>query len=403
METKICIHTKIGQVNIDPIRKRLVISKERFTTFKLIVLSNRGKFVIKVSDFYSINHDGSLGIDEIVWDFCYTPNGIRLKDEQNRFLKIGEIEEFFISKYSLSNRLGMTHWGGKYRLTNDDYLYEGAQSIRSMGINKLKIYLGLKSDGTYFTNYQNKSPSDIIQQDNYQRVLSMGFDLIVIICHAKPTSEWKFSDSPNIYSEETDELRKLSIELGKFENTEFIITNWEGDCMIGNDKEPLVYQRMIKWVQARQNGIDLANQKNVKHGIEVNFVRQSLPSIGNISVLTEVVPYTKTDYVSYSCYDCKNESEFEDSVKMISKLSNRPMIIGEFGTPVNIRSSSESLEYIRGIFNVCEKYHIKACFYWQIYENEFKRDGLGNLEPMGFGIIGHDSKVNGIWALLQYF
>lgn len=403
MESKICIFTKSGQVNINPIKKCLEINNQRLSVFKLIVLSNTGGFCLNISDFYFVKYDGTLGIKKVIFNFYHTSEGIRIADEKDREIVINGENRFFIRKYSFMNRLGMVHWGGKYRLTDDDYLYEGAQAIKNMGIDKLKIYLGLKSDSTYFTDYNNKNPVDILRQENYSRVLSLGFKLIVIIYHGKPTSEWKFSDSLEIYEFEKENIKNVAIELGKYKDTEFIITNWEGDCMIGADKTKETYSRMTNWVKVRQHGVNLANQKNVKHGIEVNFVRQSIPSIGHPSVLTEVVPYVDTDYVSYSCYDCKNESEFGECLKLVYKLSNRPVIVGEFGTPVNVRSSEESLEYLKAIVNITERYHTKACFYWQIYENEFKIKENGDVQPMGFGVIGHDSKVNGIWALLQFF
>lgn len=403
METKIYIRSDAGFLNVDIEGKYLKISDDAMTTFVMFVLTNQGKFLFKVLDCYSIRYDGSLSILDEVWDIQYTPNGVMFIDSNGNILTINNINKFYIEKYKFQDRLGIVHWGGKYRLTDDDYLIEGAKSVKSMGIDNFKIYIGPKSDKHYFNNYGNKSPVSVARQDNYRKVFMMGFKLIVIVCHSKTSSEWRHSDDHKMLENETEIMRELAVELGKYPKTQFIITNWEGDCMINKHKDDVTYDRLAKWVQARQNGVDLANQPNVKHGIEVNFVKQSLPPNNQPSVLTEVVPKVRTDYISYSCYDCCDEVDFESCVRMIYTIGRRPIIVGEFGTPVNFRSSIQSLAYIQGIISVAEKYHIRACFYWQIYENEFKPDNTGMLSPMGFGLIGPDSRVNGIWAILQFF
>lgn len=305
-----------------------------------------------------------------------------------------------MEKYSFKDRLSIVHWGGDYRLTTEDYLYEGANEIWKLGVRNIKIYLGRKTDKTYFTSYKNKTPASIAQQDNYQRVFRMGWRTVVLVCHANVpdsggSTYWKYSSErlQNYLIEESYQMSCLANILGEIKDVKFIITNWEGDCMVNRDKTPDVYSKMAMWINARQIGIDEAKCSNVKHGIEVNFVRQSL--VGYPSVLTKVVPHTKTDYISYSCYDCLDKKQFEECAILINKITQRPLIIGEFGSPVNKTDQNATLDYISGISDIVEKYGIEICCYWQIYDNEFDEDGSSK----GFGLIDSKGYVTGIWGI----
>lgn len=401
MESRVVLETADGRLNRNPFSHKLEISDQYLTVFNLKVLSSVGEFSIRSGNLYYLQPGGKVGLSEIPWKFYHASEGVSLVDPYGNTFEVDGRQVFRIRKYNLSMRLGIVHWGGKYQHSSEDALYEGARLAKDMQLDKFKMYIGRKSDSHYFTQYNNTSPADIIRQENYQRVLGMGFKLIVIVCHAKSTSSWKKAKICPSFKTEQEELRKLALELGKFKETEFIITNWEGDCIIAEDKTSDVYDRMTKWVTARQRGIDKAAQPNVKHAIEVNFVRQSC--LGHKSVLTEVVPHVRTDFISYSCYDCDNSVQFNEAVELILKISNRPLIIGEFGSPVNKTSSENSLRYISAILNISEQKNIKACFYWQLYENEFVENAIGEDQPLGFGIIGPDARVNGIWALLSFF
>lgn len=370
------------------------ISQSKFATFNL-EYDHRGNVCIRYEKLY-LQYDGRLSTKKCTF---------RIHKNIISGLTIEDNKYFFIRKYSQKSRLGIVHWGGTYRLTDQDFLYEGAKAIKDMGINHFKMYLGRKSDMLYLTNFQNSTPDKIITQPNYQRILNMGFKTIVIVSHGNVSDDnsyynskyWKQNPSKKLLSRETDQMYKLATELGKFPKTKFIITNWEGDNIIDEDGTCEVYANMVKWFQARQKGVDLSGVSNVYHGIEINHVADSL-RMGYSSVLTEVVPHVQTDYISYSCYDCSNFGEFRQAINYIDHIADRPIIIGEFGTPVNERSHQESMDYVNGIFQIMQEYQIELGCYWQIYENEYDEEG----NPRGFGLIDPKGKCNGLWAMFKY-
>lgn len=398
MEIPIIISTLTSQYLKVNESKVCVLSSNQYSVFKLKIIDHIGNFSILFENEF-LGASGKISSKSNVYEIKINGDGFSFHFK-NKILTINQESTFKIKKYTFKERLAVVHWGGDHRLTDDDYLTEGAKNVLSMGINKIKIYAGKKSDKTYFTSYNSKSPKEIVSQENYRSVFSMGFTNIVIVAHSnvgKSSTYWKYRLTDDQLAEETKQMHDLAMELGKHPHIKFIVTNWEGDCMINVDKTTENYQKMIKWIQARQEGFLLANQPNVKHGIEVNFVLQSI--YGHKSVLTEVVPYVKTDYVSYSCYDCKNYQEVNSSIELIKSKTEIPIIIGEFGTPVNNRSSEDSSCYINSIIQVVEKHDIELCCYWQIYDNEFDKNGV----PKGFGLINPEGKVTGIWALFNFF
>jgi len=394
---------------------QLRLSKVGLSHFILWILGNQGDYALTCTNGVHISPHGTPSDTPIAWNIYDENDGYMFKSADG-ILTIDGVTIFKIHKYSMKSRIGMVHWGGNYRMTNDDYLYEGAKKTMDMGITSFKIYLGTKSDKTYFTSFKHTNLHKIVQQANYRRIFEMGFRTIVIISHYKTASYWKrLSDEERNkeMARERKELTMMAKELGKYPDVEFIISNWEGDCIINVDRTPVMFSRMVQWINNRQDAIDNAKCPNVSHAIEVNFVKQSL--YGHASVTTEVLPHTRTDYVSYSCYDAQNEQEFEACVRLIqSHAGCRPLYIGEFGTPVNVRTTQQSWDYLNGIVNVMERHSIGLGCYWQLYDNEFVEveecpmdktiavnRGCSNKVCKGFGIINPGKKVTGIWGVIN--
>jgi hypothetical protein len=322
-------------------------------------------------------------------------NKVRLVNNDSSELNIEGETLFFLEKYSLKKRIGGIHWGSKPITNKVDHLEEGANIVKFLGLSSIKIYIGHKSDITYNTNYKNIYPKDIINQNNYQKLLQMNWEKVVLVYNGTDNyGSWKKSCEKtfeNIINENAKVIYDLAKELGKYPRTKFIITNWEGDCMINKDKNKDTYNKFLLWVKARQEGVSKArkdfNIDNVFHGIEVNFVRQSL--FNHPSVLTEVVPFVNTDYLSYSCYDCRNNIEFEENLNLIKKLCNRPIIIGEFGSGVQISTIEETQSYFFGMLEVIEKYEIELAMYWRVLDK--------NYDKRGFGLVNHENEISSIF------
>lgn len=398
----------------------LTLSHLNLSHFKLVILSNTGDYALIGSNGKHFTANGLPTSEERIWNLYDVNDGVKFISATGNLTIDGE-NVFQVKKYSFAARLGMVHWGGDVRLTNEDYLCEGAEKVRKLGITTFKIYAGRKSDQTYFTAYKRRHLHEIVQQENYRHVFGMEFKRIIIVCHYNTASYWKRlseEDARTEMAKERDELMKMAKELGNYPDTEFIISNWEGDCIINVDKQPHIYTRMVEWINSRQHAIESAGCSNVHHAIEVNFVKQSL--FGHPSVTTEVLPHTRTDYVSYSCYDAANEEEADACVQLILRnAKGRPLYFGEFGTPVNVRSTEQSWTYLRGIINVMEKYSIGLGCYWQLYDNEYDTastdsipvectqdstvivNGCTAKRCRGFGIVNPGRKCTGIWGIIS--
>ena len=105
-------------------------------------------------------------------------------------------------------------------------------------------------------------------------------------------------------------------------------------------------------------------------------------------------------YISYSCYDCRDEDSFRKTISLIRKITSTPLIIGEFGIPINKYNSQDSEKYLLGLLKVIKEMHIELFCYWQIFENEFSDDGT---IPAGFGVIGPNGMLSGIYFFLRFF
>lgn len=410
------------QRNVYIANNKLELSKLNLSNLLFGILNNRGDFTLTCPQGKHISPNGTPSSSIVVWNIYDENDGYRFVS-RGGVLEIGGETIFKIHKYSMKSRIAMVHWGGDHRLTKEDYLYEGAKKVMDMGIRSFKIYLGQKSDKTYFTTFKHTKLHEIVTQPNYKRIFEMGFQTIVIVSHYKTATYWKRLPDDERKKEMENEYKELfamTQELGSYTKTQFIISNWEGDCIINSDRTSAMYAKMVEWINNRQRAVTDAQCSNVAHAIEVNFVKQSLS--GHRSVTTEVLPYTNTDYVSYSCYDAQNEQEFEACIHLIkSKANGRPLYIGEFGTPVNVRTSEQSWAYLNGVVRVMERESIGLGCYWQLYDNEFDDVDFSIVQDLddsydksiiisrgnshqlcrGFGIINPGKKVTGVWGIIN--
>ena len=377
----------------------------RFFPFNIEYINYYGEFLISSCASY-LDEDFSIVTEKIKYRFVASHSeGVFIVSERGKNMSLEGEEVFIVKKYSIREKLGVVHWGGNYRLTDDDYLIEGAKQVKKMSIKHFKIYAGRKSDSTYFTENNSKQLIDVLRQPDYVSVFEMGFEKIVIVAHStfeKSSNYWKLDFTAKDSQQETETFKEVAMELSKYPGTKFIITNWEGDCMVNNDRNSDVYNRMMLWVKARQLGFNLARNKgvtNVYHGLEVNLVAQSVFQ-GIISVTTEVLPRVIIDYVSYSCYDCKGEEDLNLCVQFIKSKTTANFIFGEFGTPINAVNPEDGLKYFNAVISTVDNLGIELCFYWQIYDNEYEiRDGVKT--PRGFGIINPNGICSSFWGLFS--
>jgi hypothetical protein len=261
-----------------------------------------------------------------------------------------------------AERIGITHYGGRYHLSDKPFLVEGMDNIQAMGFRSAKLWLSARSDqmrrGYYFNSTWSDTNSstrliDVAQHPDVHTVLSMDFDTILLEVNTKRGEEWR--DAPDYGSEdyytylETEfyDLSRHLLETYADREITFILHNWAGDWMLQNkgsagwtewgldpsgvpaDVDQQV-AGMINYFQARQAGVtraraDVSNtQAVVAHAIKMNQIweniEESFPDYETTleistdpelyaypSVLTHVVPYAGADMVVCAAYESKNE------------------------------------------------------------------------------------------------
>ena len=140
---------------------------------------------------------------------------------------------------------------------------------------------------------------------------------------------------------------------------------------------------MIRWVAARQRGIERArtawkrSDAQVFHALEVNLVKQAMTRSAP-SVTTDVLPHVSVDLVSYSAWDTKDSPEdFKQSLAFIlqhkrptSPFDTNGVYIGEFGLPESEATPKVAFKRTTELLNVARKFGCPYAVYWQIYCNE---------------------------------
>jgi hypothetical protein len=340
------------------------------------------------------------------------------------------IHFFKFEPWTCRDSFGIVHWGRSYKFTDKNYLLEGSKTIKNMGMKNIKIYLGSKSARNYELNIDtNSTLANIAKCKEYKKVFKYDFKIITIVCHSilkdkngksLKSTYWKNADSSAIdsfFKQDYQQIYDLTIELSKYKNTKFILSNWEGDWMT-RERTDDVYARMIKWIQMRQKAVNDAkkqyNINNVYLALEVNHVLEAAKffhsnstnmsgsrELTYPSVTTKVLTNVKVDYVLYSCYDCSREEEFELAISFLKKI-NKNIIIGEFGIPAKLCSDENFNSYFTGMFNVCNRHLIEVIYYWQLYDNEYDIDSDGNKHYRGFGLIDKDGKLNSAYMYLKF-
>jgi hypothetical protein len=363
---------------------------------------NTNLYIIKDSQLRNINTNLSLERYNIL---LFTKNHNKL---------INSEFDFEIVTYTPS--LGICNWSSLYKFTYKNLLEEGAIVINNnfKCFNTIKIYLGKRSQMIYGfeEDVSGKSLLEIAKLPHYEKIFSSpNFSTVIIFCHSthhKKSNYWNTIFTDEDRKREIDEFNKLSMHLRRFLSKIFILQNWESDNYRHKSKDAT--QRMIEWVTARQEGVDIFRKSNVYikydmvqpfcdnvfHGFEINRVKD------NNSCIYEVVPHIRVDLISYSCYETQqNKDEFEYAINIILSKINRnrkytkggvppcldifqsPLYIGEFGLSNSHYQDSVVIHTLNNIYEIASKYHFPYINFWNLYNNEENRD---------FGLINKDGQ-----------
>jgi hypothetical protein len=331
----------------------------------------------------------------------------------------------------LSRVLGVCHVDGKYFLTKDDYLNEGADKVLTTGTKVIKLYL---VSGRYPWNSDwpkdLKSMTDVAMTPYFQSVFAKPFETYILTAYSVGLGDnyWTAGISDDQAAQETQQfydLTKYLLTTYKGTGKTFVLQHWEGDWAIraGQGKaydakivpSPTAVDGMIKWLNARQAGIVKARNEikdsnvHVYGATEVNRIEDAM--VGMPVVANAVLPHTTVDLVSYSCYN------FLDSADHLSQgidylVDHLPptavfghnahsVYLGEFGYPENGDQGIAGVnKRLNVVFDVVKSRQLPWATYWEVYCNEINPNTNPTTQPTPpFNGKQNDKTVFGYWMI----
>ncbi|MHC4398104.1 MAG: hypothetical protein ACYTG0_00315 [Planctomycetota bacterium] len=320
--------------------------------------------------------------------------------------------------------LGVTHVAGKYHLTEKEFLVEGAGQIASLGARVIKLYLTVPPRQYPFnTNWPPaKTLVDVARTPPYRAVFAMPFSTYVLTTYAagRPDHYWRSGVSD---VEARDESRQL-YDLARHLLTEyqgsgktFVLQHWEGDWAIRGSFDPTVdpgpkaIEGMIRWLNARQQGVERARTEietrdvRVFHAAEVNLVRIAMED-GRPTVTDRVLPHAPVDLVSYSAWDTQADPErLRRGLDYVAAhapdrepFGRHNVYIGEFGLPENDQSPERVRRVVDGVISTALGWGCPYVIYWQLYCNEARRQPVEkNDDVRGFWLVRPDGTRSAVW------
>jgi len=295
----------------------------------------------------------------------------------------------------LRDIIGVTHVDGKYCLTDEDFLNEGADKISALGSRVIKVWFHNPERSYPFNSKWQEMDSlvEVAKSPYFTELFDKPMTTYVMMCFSMGrdagywrkgvTEEQKLDEQRQFY-----ELTKYLLTTYRGTSKTFILQHWEGDWLIrGNydgkaDPTPEAISGMIKWLNARQAGVNQARKEvgldgvRVYHAAEVNRVVDSMNK-GNPNMVNTVLTHTKLDLVSYSAWDATTKYS-EDSQVFRNALNKFP--------------TEQIQKVIPNVVTTALDWGCPYIIYWQLYCNELENSK--NLPP-----VHSNNAVRGFWLL----
>jgi hypothetical protein len=321
---------------------------------------------------------------------------------------------------------GVAHVDGKYYLTKEDFLDEGADQILATGTKVIKLYL---TPQRYPWN--SDWPADlhslveVAQTPYFKSVFSKPFSTYILTAFSigRDDQYWTSGLTADQAADETRqfyELTKYLLTAYKGTGKTFVLQHWEGDWALrhGSPKPydasytptPTAVHGMIQWLNARQAGIVKARAEigqtdvHVYGAAEANRLEDSMA--GKPGVANSVLPHTTVDLASYSAYN------FLDTPERLAKAVDylaahlpptaafgqnpHSVYLGEFGYPENGREGLEGLNRrIDNADSVVTSKGLPWAVFWEVYCNE----PLDKTLPLPLNGKENDHNLRGFWMV----
>ncbi len=320
----------------------------------------------------------------------------------------------------------------RYQFTSQTRLVETAEGIRDMGSNILKIAVGPDYAKQYSLprNPEIGNLTDLVTREpSFRHVFDMPFATYILWTYPFASCNWKDGLSESEHRREYDEIYAFARHLLTTYNgthKRFLFGHWEGDWwLLGHsdpkkDPTPEAIQGMTDWYNVRQDALEAARRDTPHHDVEVyqyaevNLGQKALD--GGITVTNNVLPRTRVDYVSYSCYDTLNfgleGNAISPTFKAIldhleSRLPAKPgltgkrVFIGEFGFPLETSKTPQfQAKRTRDTLRAAIEWGCPYVLYWQYYCNEAKEGGA---DARGFWMVDNKGAAQPVRELYQRY
>lgn len=352
------------------------------------------------------------------------------------FLSIGAVSLAFNSSSAPGNAdiykqdpasvFGIAHVDGKYYLTTEDFLDEGADQVLATGSKVIKLYLAPQRypwNSDWPKHFGGLA--EVAQTPYFKSVFSKPFKTYILTAYSIGRADHYWADgiTPEQAANETRQFYELSrYLLTNYRGTgkTFILQHWEGDWALRHRSPkpfdasyvptPTAVKGMIEWLNARQAGIVKARAEagstdvHIYGATEANRVQDSMA--GKPGIANSVLPYTTVDLVSYSSYEslgsADNLSRAVDylaaHLPATAVFGQNPhsVYLGEFGYPENGKEGVGGLN--RRMDNAMAVVNSKGlpwAIFWDVYCNEPTNNAL----PLPLNGKENDHSLRGYWMV----
>ena len=305
----------------------------------------------------------------------------------------------------LNNIIGSTHVRGRYYLSQNDFLNEGADQILKMGsrVIKLWFYNGVETPGVMYPyNSQWPEVKTLVEGAKlpyWRKLFDKPFTtyILQVMSMGKPDYYWLHGISNEDLRDEQHQIYEMTkYFLTEYKGTgkTFIFSNHETDWHLKktNDFDLAtprdVLENAIKWFNARQAGVNQARNEVGMKGVRVfhagevvNVVKSMKDSQENM--VNVVLPEVKFDLISYSAWDSTviggvhEPGEIKDVLDYIASFAidseyfgNKNVFIGEYGIPENDMGQENMMTVTKNVVQTGLEWGCPYIVYWQLYCNE---------------------------------
>ena len=304
---------------------------------------------------------------------------------------------------NLKDRLGASHVDGKYHLTQEPFLVEGAKKILDFGSNVCKVWFETPAAKYPWNSDWSALPPnctlvDLAKHPYYDALFNLPFTTFVLeITNPNGLPDVNTPGNPDFsgYTQQFQDLADYLYSKFSGRNVTFIFQNWEGDWLFRNDNYGTTawtssmladLSRRIdvftRWFTAKQAGVENARANHasdackILHAVEVNRVLTLLD--GTPTLTDKVLPNIKPDLVSWSAYDGMNSAvDMWHGIELIQYfmqtsgyLSKQTVMIGEIGLPEQSYTQDQILNLWDWVMAVYFHFDIPWILHWEVYCNE---------------------------------